>query len=141
MSEENTEMSKADELQGAVCDLEARIADLTKKLEENSQPKKVDPFKRIGDFHTTVSEIRKRDNCSRTEALAKARKENPEAFNAYLVGPVAKPDVSPAVAKSSVTTFMAAVDDAMREKGLSRTDAMSEVRKREPAKFEHYQNA
>ena len=34
MSEENTEMSKADELQGAVCDLEARIADLTKKLEK-----------------------------------------------------------------------------------------------------------
>lgn len=34
-------------------------------------------------FETKVSEIRKRDNCSHTEAMEKARKEDPEAFKAY----------------------------------------------------------
>lgn len=36
-----------------------------------------------GDFNKRVSEIRARDNCSRTEALQKARKEHPEDFAAY----------------------------------------------------------
>lgn len=35
------------------------------------------------DFDSKVSEIKKRDNCTRTEALAKARKENPELFAQY----------------------------------------------------------
>ena len=34
-------------------------------------------------FEKSVSEIRKRDNCTRAEALQKARKENPEGFKAY----------------------------------------------------------
>lgn len=35
------------------------------------------------DFDTKVAEIRKRDNSTRTEAIAKARKEHPELFKAY----------------------------------------------------------
>jgi hypothetical protein len=81
------QMEKVAELEGAVCDLEAKVSDLTKRLERASeQPaKKLDPFKRVGvtDFQQTVSEIKKRDNCTRTEAFSKARKENPDAFAAY----------------------------------------------------------
>lgn len=33
-----------------------------------------------GDFNTKVGEIRKRDNCSRTDAMSKARREHPELF-------------------------------------------------------------
>ena len=32
---------------------------------------------------TTVAEIAKRDTCSRTEALSKARVEDPEGFKAF----------------------------------------------------------
>ena len=35
------------------------------------------------DFEKAVSEIRKRDNCTRAEAMQKARTENPDAFKAY----------------------------------------------------------
>jgi hypothetical protein len=35
------------------------------------------------DFNTKVAEIKKRDDCTRTAALAKARKENPELFKIY----------------------------------------------------------
>jgi hypothetical protein len=34
-------------------------------------------------FETKVSEIQKRDNCTRTEALSKARHEDPDGFKAY----------------------------------------------------------
>lgn len=34
-------------------------------------------------FTTKISEIKKRDSCSRTEALEKARKEDPDGFKAY----------------------------------------------------------
>jgi len=35
------------------------------------------------DFETKVAEIRKRDSCTRQDAMTKARKEHPEAFKAY----------------------------------------------------------
>lgn len=35
------------------------------------------------DFEKAVNEIRARDNCTRQEAMAKARRENPDAFRAY----------------------------------------------------------
>jgi hypothetical protein len=36
-----------------------------------------------GNFEGKVTEIKKRDNCSKTEAMAKARSEHPELFKAY----------------------------------------------------------
>jgi hypothetical protein len=39
--------------------------------------------KTVRDFDAKVNEIKKRDNCKQTDALAKARKEAPELFKAY----------------------------------------------------------
>ena len=45
------------------------------------QPEEV--RKALGDFNGKVAEIEKRDNCSRFEAMRKARTEHPELFEAY----------------------------------------------------------
>lgn len=42
-----------------------------------------DVKKSVKGFETKVAEIRKRDNCTRTDALAKARQEDPEGFKAF----------------------------------------------------------
>lgn len=82
-------ISKADaaELMGAVTDLEARVQDLTKRFEQaEREPKQIVVNKSASgpnDFNIKVSEIRKRDGCSRTEAMQKARREAPESFAAF----------------------------------------------------------
>jgi hypothetical protein len=127
-----------DELEGSVLDLEARIQALTKAVAAVTDKKDFDPFKRVGvpDFDSTVSEIRKRDNCSRTEALAKARVENPQAFEEYQNVDV----VGEVIAKASGRhPFEKVVDAIMEQDGVSRSVAMSRARKKEPVKYAAYQ--
>ena len=73
-----------EELEGSVIDLEAQVAHLNKKIETavHVEPKQPIYIK----FENTVAEIRKRDNCSRTAALAKARAGNPDGFTVYNCG-------------------------------------------------------
>jgi hypothetical protein len=156
------------ELEGQLIDLEAQIADLNKKLvEANVQAYQPDDTPSAEDFDQTVAEIRKRDGCSRTAALAKARSENQAAFAAYCAGPADKDFaalVEAEIAKGApasvagqrvalrhphlacdaplakgVSDFMAAVDAVMAEQELSRTEAMTAVRKAAPELFARYQ--
>ena len=72
-----------------------------------------------------------------TAALAKARKENPEGFEAYqdtdttIVGEV--------IAKSGKHPFETEVDNIMSTDGCSRSVAMSRARKKHPVKYAAYQ--
>jgi hypothetical protein len=169
MKRNETQESKmeVEELEGAVIDLEARMAHLNKALEAaNVKPKSKD-VEAKPDFATTVAEIRKRDNCSRTEALVKARKEQPESFAAYSAGPtnadfdklveaeIAKgvaPSVAAqrvglrhpeataaAIAKQDRHPFLKLVDNIQEQDGCSRAVAMSRARKKSPEKFFSYQ--
>lgn len=131
-------------------------------------------------FEQTVSAIQRRDNCSGTEALSKARKEHPDAFETFrgirpkkstkktdddeddfdeLVerekargtpGAIAgqrvlqkygaTPDAARIQKSASATAdFMAEVDTVMIAKRLTRTAAMSEVRRNHPDLFAKYQ--
>ena len=76
-------VERTSELEGAICDLEARLMDVTKALEALPQQPQDSP---AADFDATVAEIKNRDNCSRTDALAKARVENPDGFEAFQSG-------------------------------------------------------
>ena len=158
---------RAEELAGAVLDLEARLSDLNKKLEDVTlaQPQ---PAFEAPDFEQTVSHIRKRDNCSRQDALTKARHENAAGFESYMAdsshedfdtaveAELAKGACSEAIAKQRVgifhphlvsitkqekTPFERVVDAIMEQDGCSRSVAMSRARKKEPTKFQHYQEA
>jgi RNA polymerase subunit RPABC4/transcription elongation factor Spt4 len=179
-----------EELEGQLIDLAAQIENLNKVMTEaNVQAEPYLPAAPTAeDFTQTVAEIRKRDNCTRTAALAKARSENQAGFAAYCAGPadndfaaLVEEEISkgspasvaaqrvalryPELAKATrckscgayaasdqstcpncdaplakgVSDFMAAVDATMIEKKLSRTAAMSEVRKSCPELFARYQ--
>ncbi len=57
--------------------------DMASKAFTNLGHKKIDAVaKTSSDFNTKVSEIMKRDNSTRTQAMEKAREESPEAFKA-----------------------------------------------------------
>jgi hypothetical protein len=156
------------ELEGQLIDLEAQIAHLNKVMAEANVPALPDDTPSVEDFDQTVAEIRKRDNCSRTEALAKGRSENQAGFAAYcagysstdftsLVEEEIRKGCSPAVAlqrvaahhpefakaaqtaPKSVADFMAAVDAVMAEQELSRTEAMTAVRKAAPELYANFQ--
>jgi hypothetical protein len=163
-----------EELEGQMIDLEARIAHLTKILAAapGEQAKQdFDPFKRVGvtDFEQTVAEVQKRDNCSRTDALAKARQENAAGFANYqasetnadfdslVATEIAKgapasvaaqrvglkyPNAAAQViTKREKHPFEKVVDAIMEQDGVSRSVAMSRARKKEPVKFAAYQEA
>jgi hypothetical protein len=89
----------------------------------------IDPFKRLGvsDFEDTANEIAKRDNCSRTEALAKARKENPEGFDAFQTVEVIREEE---VAKTGKHPFELAVDAIQQQDKCTRAVAMQRARKK-----------
>jgi hypothetical protein len=79
-----------DTMSGKTEELEARIIELNKTLaavseEADKADKGFDPLKRS--FEQTVTEIQKRDNCTATQAMAKARNENPEGFANYQAEP------------------------------------------------------
>jgi rubrerythrin len=84
--EEEYEADKLEELGGQVTDLEAQVHDLNKRMATvaTKPAKEVKPPQ--PDFQATVSEIRKRDNCSRTEALTRARIEHPDRLHAFREG-------------------------------------------------------
>jgi hypothetical protein len=70
------------ELEGAVCDIEAKLDDLTKQLTRAMASKPNEPAKPAIDLDAVAKAIRERDGCSGLEALTKARRELPaDAFN------------------------------------------------------------
>ena len=174
MSENNDyETPTPEELEGALIDMEAQILDLNKKLQQAGVGSVRDDDTPIiipaEDFEQTVTDIRKRDNCTRTVALAKARHEAPDAFEAYEGGPddqdfdtlvaaeiqkgspaavagqrvlASNPNLaSTVIAKAGKTPFETEVDNIQEQDGCSRSEAMARARKKEPTKFQHYQEA
>jgi uncharacterized protein YoaH (UPF0181 family) len=73
------------------------------------------------DFEATVSEIRKRDRITRTQAMAKARVEHPDSFEAF--------QKASAYHLQYLNWNMDMTDEvkALMSSGLSRTDAMKRV--------------
>jgi hypothetical protein len=144
MSDDDYDLSKIsqfDELECQVANVEAQIDLLNKRFAALSvAPTSGEDFDHhSADLETAASEIRKRDNCSRTEALSKARRENPVAFARYRAEPEAG---SGLVSKSSVSTdaFMAAVQHEISEARCSALQAMQTVRKRHPDLYEAFQD-
>src|SRR5215212_1516165 len=159
---DNTGFDQVAMLEGAVADLDAQLVELSKRLDQDNPPgpQFAEVARPVLEFDDTVASIRSRDSCSRVQAMAKARRENPEGFAAYAHGPIGEdfatlvekeirkgcaPNVAaqrvalqhPAVATEigkgvsvAMTDFALAVDRTVIEKKLSRTAAMSEVRKR-----------
>jgi hypothetical protein len=153
-------------LEGALIDLEAQVVDLNKKIDVAVHAEPKQPI-HINEFENTVVEIRKRDGCSRTDALVKARAENPNGFAAYnsdntpqdfaaLVAEEIRKGCPAAVAaqrvglkypsaaasvieKAGKHPFEKVVDAIMEQDGCSRAEAMARARKKESAKFASYQ--
>ena len=121
---------------------------ITKTLADRTEPAAPIP-----DFEAVVAAIEKRDACGGTEAMSKARREAPDAFQVYRRLVPKKPTketdhddfenlVAAGARKSApAADFMAEVDATMIAKRLTRTAAMSEVRRREPELFVAYQKA
>src|SRR5262249_25372565 len=117
---------------GAICDLEARLEDLTKKLAEVAlaQPKVLDdsaPGNADAAFGALV-EAEMNKGCSEAVARQRVGLKYPDAAAAL-------------IAKQDKTTLEKVVDAIVEQDGVSRSVAMSRARKKEPTKFQHYQEA
>jgi hypothetical protein len=101
-----------------------------------------------GDFLAKADAIRKRDGCSRQEALRQARYEYPEEFQSGQAGGLAKL-LRPAaiqslmreerLAKSGGGDFLAKVADIRKRDGGSRVRAMQTAQREHPEAFAAYQ--
>ena len=95
-------------------------------------------------FQTRVSEIAKQDGCSRLEAMQMARVEYPEEFEVYQAEgavssrPVQKAESRPGAAKAK-RDFDGAVSELVSSAGISRTAAMSRIRRERPDLYEALQ--
>lgn len=157
MQREETQTVHDEELEGALTDLDARVTHLTQKLDS-------------GSFDSKVAEIRKREGCTGTVAMAKARRQCPDLFEATFSPPISDYDelvaaeirkgCSPNVAaqraalrcpeaaaqaierakiSKSSNDFMTEVNRTMIAKNLTRTAAMTDVRRYQPELFAAFQ--
>jgi hypothetical protein len=172
MKRENnmTEQTEDQLLDGQLLDLEAKLMEFNKVLAAVGEAaEEADKAAIEQSFEQKVEEIRKRDNCSRTDALSKARKEAPEDFASYcgdgptpmdfdiLVASEIQKGCVPAVAaqrvglkypeaaaamiaKASKHPFEAVVDTIMARDNCNLATAMKRARREQPVKFHHYQN-
>jgi hypothetical protein len=97
-------------------------------------------------FMKCVAEIKARDGCSHTEAMSKARDEEPEAFAAFQG---ATPSVNePALAKRQAQaktvekgrTFMTLASAIAKRDGCKHTVAMQRAREENPDAYAAWQN-
>jgi hypothetical protein len=91
--QEKNDMNRINELEGQITDIDAKIDDIAKKLSAvaTRSVEKTAPTPAV-DFNTLVDAAQLRDGSTRTEALTKARRENPDAFAAYRDGAIEKAD-------------------------------------------------
>jgi hypothetical protein len=130
-------------------ELEKVVEDLAKQLEAamkigdgmNSVTKSGNG---VTSFSQCAQEIRKRDSCSHTEALRKARLEHPEAFAAFQnFGNISsRPVFKAAPANNAVQIFEGIVRTIQRDNPkMTRTSAMAQARRDYPIQFAAYQMA
>ena len=95
-------------------------------------------------FQRRVSEIAKRRGCSRLHAMRKARAQYPDEFAEYQAEgavssrPVVKREASPGAGKAK-RDFDRAVSELVSSAGISRTAAMSRIRRERPDLYEALQ--
>lgn len=99
------------------------------------------------EFQKRVDEIRKRDDCSQTEAMSKAREEFPDEYEAYQREgaasgreAIAKMHRNPR-ASDPVREFRKIVAETAARDGISPARAMEKARTENPAAYEAYQSA
>ena len=93
------------------------------------------------EFPELVETIRARDNCARTQAMEKAERQHPEAFEKYQsAGLVPVSQIRKAAPPpTAVTKFMALVDEHRLKFGTTRVAALEAVRKASPDEFGRFQ--
>lgn len=178
MKRQEPHMHDAGELTGRLLDLQAKVEHLSKQIAERAVFRTEDDDdyyeeQQMEDLNQLADAIRLREGCTGTQALAKARREHPDAFTDYQQGTASNsgfeqlvtqemhrgcysreaamqrvlerhgpnPDAA-AIKKreSAVVDFMDEVDATMiAKRGISRTDAMREVRRRNPDLYHRYQ--
>lgn len=95
-------------------------------------------------FEKRVTEITERENCSRVEAMRKARVERPDEFEDYQAEgtisshPLEKAETLPGAAKAK-REFDRAVSELVSSAGISRTAAMTKIRRERPDLYEALQ--
>jgi hypothetical protein len=137
--------------------------------DEPDEPDDNTPAKKNHKFETVVRRIAAERGLPKAQALAAARKENPELYQSYQNSGVAKsyadlvaaeiqkgcsptvarqrveyahPDLARASIAKSVraSEFMAGVDAIKKSQNCSRTAAMALARREHPEEFERFQN-
>ena len=95
-------------------------------------------------FEERVTEITKREDCPRVEAMRKARIEHPDEFEDYQADyaisspPVEKAATLPGAAKAK-REFDRTVSELVSSAGISRTAAMRRIRRERPDLYEALQ--
>jgi hypothetical protein len=125
---EENDMAKLHELERTVDGLEKQIAELSKQVADHAAPEK---SAYSADFDALVSQEIARGYPPNAAAQMVLAKHGPRPDAATLRKSLAS--------ESALTDFMAEVDRTMIEKRIPRSAAMSEVRKRDPAAFQKYQ--
>jgi hypothetical protein len=110
--------------------VEAQLEALEKKL----------AIEAVSAFETVVADIRKRDGCSGTEALQKARLVQPELFESYQRSAVERPIHKTASQSKSVQEFETLISEIAARDRIGRSQAMQRARQENTAAFEAYQN-
>jgi uncharacterized coiled-coil DUF342 family protein len=137
---EDDDMERIEQLEGEICDLSAKVDDLTKKLNAATNKRseeRAPPVKKS--FDELVGAIRKRDNCSATDALRKARQASPEAYDEFQQSAGNAGDLPKQKAISKAQAEFAEIVAEIRSvEKCSATEALTLARKQYPAKFEAY---
>ena len=126
-ADDGTDASEIAELQAEVSKLDRTSRDAITKYAS-------------GGFEQVCADIQKRDQCSRTEALTRARTEAPDQFRQYQMAGIELAKAGPAQDRISCpSAFDAAVEQIVRSKKVPRHIAMQLARKDDPALFKAYE--
>ena len=113
--------------------LEARVVNLTKRVEAATA---------CQSFEMAVEQVRKRDECSHTDALRTARLEHPALFEDYQATGVASAPISKSAhTPEAVRRFEARVNEIASRDRVSRLVALERARSEYPEDFSRYQQA
>jgi hypothetical protein len=95
------------------------------------------------DFTGHIAEIRKRDGCSRVEALARARIEHPSAFEAYQDGGrVSSRPIERRIEKSDAASrFEKCVEEIRTRDRCTRLQALQKAAEEHPGELAAYRQA
>jgi hypothetical protein len=139
-------MSNHNALKDEVAKLAAKVAEAgddtdLDELEAQADDlrKRVDAEHDVNAFESAAAEIRKRENCTRTVALQKARQADPELFQRYQANTVSSRPVLKSARSRDAQQFDLIVDGYVIRDRVKRTEAMRRARREHPIAFENSQ--